>query len=302
MVSGVADNLLLTSYLSAKCKVAVAPAMDLDMYRHQSTQRNLETLRSWGVEIIEPESGELASGLEGKGRMAEPEDIVLQVESIFAREGSMKGKKVLVTAGPTREPIDPVRYISNHSSGKMAYALAREAALRGADVTVVSGPVNIKMASHDVKVVNVNTAGEMFQATKEHTPDADVVILCAAVADFTVAQVTDKKIKREKSNYNLELTPTNDIAAWVGENRSKKTIAVGFALETNDEEQNAAAKLEKKKLDMIVLNSMRDSGAGFGHDTNKVTLFFKEGEPVALPLKSKGEVAADIVDNIERLM
>lgn len=302
MVSGVADNLLLTSYLSAKCKVAVAPAMDLDMYRHPSTQRNLETLKSWGVEIIEPESGELASGLEGKGRMAEPEDIVLQVESIFAREGSMKGKKVLVTAGPTREPIDPVRYISNHSSGKMAYALAREAALRGADVTVVSGPVNIKMTSHDVKVVNVNTAGEMFQATKENTPDADVIILCAAVADFTVAQVTDKKIKREKSNYNLELTPTNDIAAWVGENRSSKTIAVGFALETNDEEQNAAAKLEKKKLDMIVLNSMRDSGAGFGHDTNKVTLFFKDGEPVALPLKSKGEVAADIVDNIERLM
>ena len=277
MVSGVADNLLLTSYLSAKCKVAIAPAMDLDMYR-------------------------LASGLEGKGRMAEPEDIVLQVESIFAREGSMKGKKVLVTAGPTREPIDPVRYISNHSSGKMAYALAREAALRGADVTVVSGPVNIKMASHSVKVVNVNTAAEMFQATKEHTPDADVVILCAAVADFTVAQVTDKKIKREKSNYNLELTPTNDIAAWVGENRGKDTIAVGFALETNDEEQNAAAKLSKKKLDMIVLNSMRDSGAGFGHDTNKVTLFFKDGDPVALPLKSKGEVAADIVDNIEKLM
>jgi phosphopantothenoylcysteine decarboxylase/phosphopantothenate--cysteine ligase len=275
--------------------------MDLDMYRHNSTQRNLETLRSWGVEIIEPESGELASGLEGKGRMAEPEDIVLQVESIFAREGSMKGKKVLVTAGPTREPIDPVRYISNHSSGKMAYALAREAALRGADVTVVSGPVNIKMASHRVKVVNVNTAAEMFQATKEHTPDADVVILCAAVADFTVAQVTDKKIKREKSNYNLELTPTNDIAAWVGENRGKDTIAVGFALETNDEEQNAAAKLSKKKLDMIVLNSMRDSGAGFGHDTSKVTLFFKDGDPVALPLKSKGEVAADIVDNIEKL-
>ena len=302
MVSGVADNLLLTSYLSAKCKVAVAPAMDLDMYKHQSTQRNLETLKSWGVEIIEPQSGELASGLEGKGRMAEPEDIVLQVESIFAREGSMKGKKVVITAGPTREPIDPVRYITNHSSGKMAYALAREAALRGADVTVVSGPVNVKMASADVKIVDVVTAGEMFQATKELVPGADVVILCAAVADFTVAHVEDKKIKREKSNYNLELTPTNDIAAWVGENRDKKTVAVGFALETNDEEQNAAAKLSKKKLDMIVLNSMRDTGAGFGHDTNKVTLFFKDCDPVALPLKSKGEVASDIVDNIEKLM
>ena len=302
MVSGVADNLLLTSYLSAKCKVAVAPAMDLDMYRHPSTQRNLEILKGWGVGIIEPQSGELASGLEGKGRMAEPEDIVCQVEAIFAAEGSMKGRKVVITAGPTREPIDPVRYITNHSSGKMAYSLAREAALRGADVTVVSGPVNIKMKTPGVTVVDVTTAGEMFEATKEHTPGADVVILCAAVADFTVAHFTDQKIKREKSNYNLELTPTNDIAAWVGENRDKKTIAVGFALETNDEEQNASAKLARKKLDMIVLNSMRDTGAGFGHDTNKVTLFFKGGESVALPLKSKSEVAADIMDNIEKLM
>lgn len=303
MVSGVADNLLLTSYLSAKCKVAVAPAMDLDMYRHPSTQRNMETLRSWGVDIIEPGSGELASGLEGKGRMAEPEDIVCQVESIFAREGSLKGKKVLITAGPTREPIDPVRYITNHSSGKMAYALAREAALRGADVTLVSGPVNIKAAGYpNINVVDVTTAGEMFEATKANVPGADAVILCAAVADFTVAHFEDKKIKREKSNYNLELTPTNDIAAWVGENRDKRTVAVGFALETNDEEQNAQGKLQKKKLDMIVLNSMRDKGAGFGHDTNKVTLFFREGEPVALPLKGKDEVAADILDNMEKLM
>lgn len=303
MVSGVADNLLLTSYLSAKCKVAVAPAMDLDMYRHPSTQRNIETLRSWGVDIIEPGSGELASGLEGKGRMAEPEDIVCQVESIFAREGSLKGKKVLITAGPTREPIDPVRYITNHSSGKMAYALAREAALRGADVTLVSGPVNIKAAGYpNINVVDVTTVGEMFEATKANVPGADAVILCAAVADFTVAHFEDKKIKREKSNYNLELTPTNDIAAWVGENRNKRTVAVGFALETNDEEQNAQGKLQKKKLDMIVLNSMRDKGAGFGHDTNKVTLFFREGEPVALPLKGKDEVAADILDNMEKLM
>ena len=284
MVSGVADNLLLTSYLSAKCKVAVAPAMDLDMYRHPSTQRNMEILKGWGVEIIEPGSGELASGLEGKGRMAEPDDIVCQVEAIFAKEGPLKGKKVLITAGPTREPIDPVRYITNHSSGKMAYALAREAALRGADVTVVSGPVNIKAAGYpNLKVVDVTTAGEMFEATKRNVPGADAVILCAAVADFTVAHFEDKKIKREKSNYNLELTPTNDIAAWVGENRDKKTVAVGFALETNDEVQNAQGKLQKKKLDMIVLNSMRDSGAGFRYDTNKVTLFFREGEPVALP-------------------
>lgn len=303
MVSGVADNLLLTSYLSAKCKVAVAPAMDLDMYRHPSTQRNIETLRSWGVDIIEPGSGELASGLEGKGRMAEPEDIVCQVEAIFAREGSMKGKKVVITAGPTREPIDPVRYITNHSSGKMAYALAREAALRGADVTLISGPVNIKPAGYpNIEVVGVTTAGEMFEATKANVPGADAVILCAAVADFTVAHFEDRKIKREKSNYNLELTPTNDIAAWVGENRNRGTVAVGFALETNDEVQNAQGKLQKKKLDMIVLNSMRDTGAGFGYDTNKVTLFFREGEPVELPLKGKDEVAADILDNMEKLM
>lgn len=303
MVSGVADNLLLTSYLSAKCKVAVAPAMDLDMYRHPSTQRNMETLRSWGVEIIEPGSGELASGLEGKGRMAEPEDIVCQVEAIFAREGSMKGKSLLVTAGPTREPIDPVRYITNHSSGKMAYALAREAALRGADVTLVSGPVSIgRPALPNIRIVDVVTAREMFEATRENLPGADAVILCAAVADFTVAHFEDRKIKREKSNYNLELTPTNDIAAWVGENRKAGTVAVGFALETNDEVQNARGKLERKKLDMIVLNSMRDSGAGFGHDTNKVTLFFREGEPVALPLKGKDEVASDIMDNLEKLM
>lgn len=302
MVSGVADNLLLTSYLSAKCKVAIAPAMDLDMYKHPSTQRNLGILKEWGVEIVEPGSGELASGLEGKGRMAEPDEIVAQVEAIFAAGGSMKGKKVVITAGPTREPIDPVRYITNHSSGKMAYALAREAALRGADVVMVSGPVNVKATLPNIKVVDVVTAKEMFEATKENVPGADVVILCAAVADFTVAHVGDQKIKREKSNYNLELTPTNDIAAWVGENRDKGTVAVGFALETNDERANAAGKLERKKLDMIVLNSMRDSGAGFGHDTNKVTLFFKDREPVECSLKSKGEVAADIVDNIETLM
>ncbi len=302
MVSGVADNLLLTSYLSAKCKVAVAPAMDLDMYRHPSTQRNINTLKGWGVEIIEPESGELASGLEGKGRMAEPEDIVAQVEGIFAREGSLCGKKVVITAGPTREPIDPVRYITNHSSGKMAYALAREAALRGAEVVVVSGPVNIKPSLPGIRVIDVVTAGEMFQATKENVPGADIVILCAAVADFTVAHVGEQKIKREKSNYNLELTPTNDIAAWVGRNRDKGTVAVGFALETNDERSNAAGKLERKQLDMIVLNSMRDSGAGFGYDTNKVTLFFKDKEPVECQLKSKGDVAVDIVDNIEELM
>lgn len=302
MVSGVADNLLLTTYLSAKCKVAIAPAMDLDMYRHPSTQRNLEILKGWGVEVVEPASGELASGLEGKGRMAEPEDIAAQVEAIFSQGGSLHGKKVLITAGPTREPIDPVRYITNHSSGKMAYALAREAALRGAEVTLVSGPVNLKATHPGIKVVDVVTAAQMFEATRTNTPGADIIILCAAVADFTVAQAADKKIKREKSNYNLELTPTNDIAAWVGENRNSNTVAVGFALETNDEAQNAQGKLARKKLDMIVLNSMRDAGAGFGHDTNKVTMFFNDREPVACPLKSKEAVAADIVDNIESLL
>lgn len=303
MVNGIADNLLLTTYLSARCKVAVAPAMDLDMYKHPSTQENLAILKSRGVTIIEPESGELASGLEGKGRMEEPEKIAQIIDSLLTDDSSaLKGKNILLTAGPTREAIDPVRYITNHSSGKMAYSIAKQAASRGANVTIVSGPVNIKLSHPNVKVVNVESAAQMFEKTAQHTPNADVVVLCAAVADFTVAKQETQKVKRGKENYNLELTPTKDIAAWVGENKPNGCITVGFALETNNERQNAQDKLARKNLDMIVLNSMQDAGAGFGHDTNKVTMFFKNAQPKEFELKRKQDVANDILDNIETLM
>lgn len=302
MVAGVADNLLLTTYLSAKCPVAIAPAMDLDMYRHPATQSNLGILAQRGVMIIEPACGELASGLEGKGRMEEPENIIPHIKAVFAKSGSLHGKKVLITAGPTIEAIDPVRYITNHSSGKMAYALAAEAADRGASVVMVSGPVNIRLNHPNIKIVNVVTAAQMFEQTKNNREGADIIILCAAVADFTVAQVADKKIKREKTNYNIELTPTQDIAAWIGEHKIPGSLLVGFALETNNEFENAKGKLSKKNLDMIVLNSMQESGAGFGVDTNKVSLLFKDRETITYPIKSKAEVAVDVVDSIENLL
>ena len=299
MVTGVADNLLITTYLSAKCPVAIAPAMDLDMYKHPSTVENMNILRSRGVYIIEPAAGELASGLEGKGRMEEPERIVAHVEAIFARGGSLAGKKMLISAGPTCEDIDPVRYITNHSSGKMGYAIAHEAANRGAEVTVVSGPVNVQLFHPNVKVVPVKSAGEMFEKCKEYTPEADMIVLCAAVADFTVKEKADKKIKREKSDYSLTLTPTQDIAAWVGANKREDTFLTGFALETNDELENAKGKLKRKNLDMIVLNSMQDAGAGFKTDTNKITIITSDGCIEEYPLKSKTEVAADIIDKME---
>ncbi len=301
MVTGVADNLLITTYLSAKCPVAIAPAMDLDMYKHPSTQENMKTLAQRGVIIIEPASGELASGLEGKGRMEEPEKIVSHVEAIFARNGSLAGKNLLITAGPTCEDIDPVRYITNHSSGKMGYAIAHEAANRGAKVRIVSGPVSIRLDHPNVSVLPVTSAQQMFEAVKENVDGADIVVLCAAVADFTVAEKADKKIKREKSDYNLLLTPTQDIAAWVGANRKEGTFITGFALETNDELENAKGKLARKNLDMIVLNSMQDKGAGFKTDTNKITIIARDGSVENFPLKSKEQVAADILDNIERL-
>lgn len=301
MVTGVADNLLITTYLSAKCPVAIAPAMDLDMYKHPSTQENMKTLAQRGVIIIEPASGELASGLEGKGRMEEPEKIVSHVEAIFARNGSLAGKNLLITAGPTCEDIDPVRYITNHSSGKMGYAIAHEAANRGAKVRIVSGPVSIRLDHPNVSVLPVTSAQQMFEAVKENVDGVDIVVLCAAVADFTVAEKADKKIKREKSDYNLLLTPTQDIAAWVGANRKEGTFITGFALETNDELENAKGKLARKNLDMIVLNSMQDKGAGFKTDTNKITIIARDGSVENFPLKSKEQVAADILDNIERL-
>jgi phosphopantothenoylcysteine decarboxylase/phosphopantothenate--cysteine ligase len=269
------------------------------MYKHPSTVENMNILRSRGVYIIEPAAGELASGLEGKGRMEEPERIVAHVEAIFARGGSLAGKKMLISAGPTCEDIDPVRYITNHSSGKMGYAIAHEAANRGAEVTVVSGPVNVQLFHPNVKVVPVKSAGEMFEKCKEYTPQADMIVLCAAVADFTVKEKADKKIKREKSDYSLTLTPTQDIAAWVGANKREDTFLTGFALETNDELENAKGKLKRKNLDMIVLNSMQDAGAGFKTDTNKITIITSDGHIEEYPLKSKTEVAADIIDKME---
>lgn len=302
MVSGVADNLLITTYLSAKCPVAVAPAMDLDMYRHPSTQENLARLAERGVTVIEPASGELASGLEGKGRMEEPERIAERVERLLCGRNSLAGKKVLITAGPTREAIDPVRYISNYSTGKMGYGLAREAVLRGADVRVISGPVSVEAALPGAEIVRVESAAQMFDRVREHYAGADIVILCAAVADFTPACPASGKIKREKTGAcTLELSPTADIAAWTGAHRREGTVLVGFALETDHELENAREKLLRKNLDMIVLNSMQDPGAGFGGDTNKVTLVFRDKAPEAFPLKSKGEVAADIMDCIEKL-
>ena len=304
MATGVADNLLLTTYLSAKCPVAVAPAMDLDMYAHTATQTNLDILRSRGVAVIEPESGELASGLVGKGRMEEPEGILHAVKALFAKDGPWTGKRVLITAGPTREEIDPVRYITNHSTGKMAYALAEVFADRGARVEVVSGPVSVKAQSPNITVYPVVSAGEMAEKTLErYQCGADVTVLCAAVADYTPAQRQDRKIKREKKGpYALDLVPTQDIAAAIGRIKREGTYTVGFALETDDAISNAIDKLNRKNLDLIVMNSLEDPGAGFATDTNRVTLISRDGTKVTGDLKSKKEVAGDIVSRIEEFV
>ncbi|MCK9628770.1 MAG: bifunctional phosphopantothenoylcysteine decarboxylase/phosphopantothenate--cysteine ligase CoaBC [Bacteroidales bacterium] len=303
MATGVADNLLLTTYLSAKCPVMVAPAMDLDMYRHTATTVNLETLSKRGVMIVEPSSGELASGLDGKGRMEEPEIIVTRIKNVFKSSPSLSGKKILITAGPTREEIDPVRYITNHSSGKMGYALALECAERGASVILISGPTNLNLSSPLVNKIDVASAAEMYRGTIAAYEDGvDVVILSAAVADFTPVIATAKKIKRGKENYSLELKPTKDIAAELGNIKKENTIHIGFALETDNELANASDKLLRKNLDAIVLNSLRDEGAGFGTDTNKVSIIGHDGSKQDFNLKSKRQVASDIVDYIEKLL
>lgn len=303
MATGVADNLLLTTYLSARCPVVVAPAMDVDMFLHVATQQNIETLVKRGVKIIDPNSGELASGLEGKGRMAEPDEIVSSLTEMFSEDGNMKGIKVLVNAGPTRESIDPVRYISNHSTGKMGYAIAAEFANRGADVTLVSGPVEARKAHPAVKVINVVTASEMYDATTaEYKKGADVTVLCAAVADFSPSKQEQNKVKRGSVNWSLELEPTMDIAAAIGKNKKEGSLVAGFALETDHEHSNALSKLERKGLDLIILNSLNDSGAGFGTDTNKISIIARGGDTVHYPLKSKEQVAGDIADYIENLL
>jgi len=302
MAAGIADNLLLTTYLSAKCPVMVAPAMDLDMYRHPATKKNMETLRGYGNLIIEPEEGELASGLSGKGRMAEPEAIVEEIRGFFAKAGELKGKKVLVTAGPTYEQIDPVRFIGNYSTGKMGFALAEELAGRGAEVTLIAGPVSLKTRGRAIRRLDVVSAAKMFEAVMSEAPGHDIVISCAAVADFTPKEMSDVKLKRGEESLCIELVPTPDIAAELGKKKKEGQLLVGFALETNDETCNALSKLKKKNLDLIVLNSLRDEGAGFGVDTNKVTLIDRNEKAEVLDLKLKSEVAADIVDRIVEMV
>ena len=299
MANGVADNMLITTYLSAKAPVFVAPAMDLDMYAHPSTQKNLETLRSYGNHIIEPGTGELASHLVGKGRMEEPDVIIRHLEEFFAaKDGDLAGKKIMITTGPTYEKIDPVRFIGNYSSGKMGCAA------RGAAVTLVSGPVQLRTHYPMHQHFNVESAGQMFEAATSLFYNADAVIMAAAVADYTPEQVADKKIKREKTgDMSLDLKPTQDIAARLGEMKKQYPgkVLVGFALETNDERQNAEDKLNRKNLDFIVLNSLNDKGAGFRYDTNKISIIDRNGKK-DYPLKSKAEVAADIIDHLVEVM
>jgi phosphopantothenoylcysteine decarboxylase/phosphopantothenate--cysteine ligase len=301
MAAGVADNLLLTTYLSARCPVVIAPAMDLDMYAHPAVQHNLDLLRARGNAIIEPASGELASGLAGKGRMEEPEQILAFLKRFFTPQ-DLAGVKALVTAGPTHEQVDPVRFIGNHSSGKMGYALAEELADRGAEVVLVSGPTSLSLSRPDVRRVDVTSAAEMYEAAVSLFPSMDVGILCAAVADFTPASPSASKIKRGEGELLLALRPTRDIAAALGAMKSDRQRLVGFALETRDEEANARAKMQRKNLDMIVLNSLKDVGAGFRGDTNKVTIFDRRSAAIAYPVKPKRAVAADIVDKIASIM
>lgn len=302
MAHGIADNLLLTTYLSAKCPVIVAPAMDLDMYRHPATQHNLEILRSYGNVIVEPESGELASGLVGKGRMSDPEEIVAFVKRFLTGNSrELTGKKVLLTAGPTYEKIDPVRFIGNYSSGKMGFALAEEFANRGAEVVLVSGPVCLKTENPAIRRVDVESAAEMYRQVMAEAGNSDVVVSCAAVADFTPKSKAGEKIKRGKEELVLALEPTPDIAAELGKQKQAGQLLVGFALETQDESCNALSKLKKKNLDLIVLNSLRDPGAGFGGDTNKVTMIDRNEQFYHYDLKSKREVAGDIVDRVIKI-
>ncbi|MDE6099820.1 MAG: bifunctional phosphopantothenoylcysteine decarboxylase/phosphopantothenate--cysteine ligase CoaBC, partial [Paramuribaculum sp.] len=296
MANGVADNMLVTTYLSAKAPVFVAPAMDLDMMAHPSTTRNLELLRSYGNHVIEPASGELASHLVGRGRMEEPENIVRVLDDYFASSSRLAGKKVLITAGPTYERIDPVRFIGNFSTGKMGYALADAAARAGAEVTVVSGPVSVRPKESSVKVIPVESACQMADRCMEIFPQTDIAIMCAAVADYAPAEQLDKKLKRGNcETMTLELRRNPDIAAMLGKNKRDGQILVGFALETDNEEFNACRKMESKNLDLIVLNSLAVPGAGFATDTNAVSVFFADGRRTDIPLMSKADVAGKII-------
>lgn len=300
MAHGIADNMLITTYLSMKAPVFIAPAMDLDMFAHPATQHNLDILRSYGNHIIEPASGELASHLVGKGRMEEPERIIEELEAFFERQQQLNGKKILITAGPTYEKIDPVRFIGNYSSGKMGYALAEVCAERGAEVTLVSGPVNLKVTHPNIHRIDVESAEQMYEAAVSAYADADAGILCAAVADFTLETVAGQKIKREKDDLVLRLKPTHDIAAALGKQKQAHQKLVGFALETTDEVAHAQDKLNRKNFDFIVLNSLNDKGAGFRCDTNKITIIDRQAT-TPYPLKEKKEVACDIIDRLTTL-
>jgi len=297
MASGICDNLLMAVYLSARCPVFFAPAMDLDMLQHPSTKNNLQKLTSWGNRLIDPTHGELASGLVGTGRMAEPEEILKVIENFFST-GPLKGKKALVTAGPTHEAIDPVRFISNHSTGKMGFAIAEELANQGAEVTLITGPTSLSKDLNGINVIAVNSADEMYTASVQYFTDSDISVLSAAVADYKPAVKADQKIKKKDETFILELVKTKDIAAELGKLKRNGQIIVGFALETENETAHAEKKLTSKNFDLIVLNSLNDKGAGFGHDTNKITIIDSSKKSKEFNLKSKKEVARDIVTTI----
>ncbi len=302
MAHGIADNLLLTTYLSAKCPVIIAPAMDLDMYLHTATTKNIAMLRTNGNYIIEATEGELASGLSGKGRMEEPEQIVAYLNNFFSKKKKLLTKQVLITAGPTYEKIDPVRFIGNYSSGKMGFALAEACAQRGALVTLIAGPVQLKTQHPNIYRIDVESADEMYHAAKKHFSNADIGILAAAVADYTPAEKASQKLKKKTEDFSLTLCQTKDIAAELGKEKKGKQLLIGFALETNNEVSNAQKKLQKKNFDFIVLNSLNDKNAGFSFDTNKITILFNDGQEKQYPLKEKTLVAEDIIDNIEQLL
>ena len=299
--NGGCDNLLSATYLSARCPVMIAPAMDLDMYQHPSVKNNLKTLSSFGNIILEAEDGELASGLSGQGRLMEPEHIMDEIHAFFSKKKDFSGKQILITAGPTHEAIDPVRYIGNHSSGKMGIAIAKEMANRGANVNLVLGPSQLSVNHPQIKVHKVSSAEQMYQATEKLHAQSEICIFAAAVADYTPETVATEKIKKKQEDMQLTLKKNVDIAATLGMQKQAGQIHIGFALETQEEEINALGKLERKNFDMIVLNSMRDEGAGFQHDTNKVTFYFQNREKEALPLLSKEEVATNIIEAIKKI-
>ena len=300
MATGITDNLLVATYLAARCPVFYAPSMDVDMYHHKTTQQNIATLQSHGNILIAPHSGELASGLTGMGRLEEPQNIVEILQNYFNKKQTLAGKNVLISSGPTIEPIDPVRFISNHSSGRMGNALALEAASRGARVTIVSGPVSEYPQHSSIRIVKVTTASEMYKRCMELFPESDIAIMAAAVADYTPANPAPEKIKKSEDSLNLELVKTRDILAEMGNHKLKGQLLVGFALETNNEIDHAILKLNTKNLDFIVLNSLKDAGSGFGFDTNKISIISKDQVISEFTLKSKSEAAADIFDSIQK--